>query len=404
MRKQLLVVLLPLLVLIATAETPNAVRDTTTHAALQKVDVMRGNDGISVEMTARGQLLPTVSTLSSPARVLVTLPNTVAATSHNQVSVDSEAVKGVRIGMDGHTPPTTSVVIDLLRACTYELVPGDDGKVVVKLHPVSDSAKTAKPVAAPETAKVPASIHRTALQPVSLHKPAALRTPGPVAVAPAPGEKAAPSASSASDFVFVEPSYQAKTENENRTQPARAITAAAKFVDKPEGSLLPAPSATIQEATQAANATPMQPAVNLAAEQKTQSAQPVSAPEQKYTGEPISVNLKDVDLKDFFRLIHEISGLNVVLDPGNGQGSAQHDTGARHRRHDLHARDARNALRARARGHRVFHRWRRHRRIGSAGGSVRSTEGRPDPRFPVADTLACLLRSRIDAHFPCFER
>jgi type IV pilus assembly protein PilQ len=40
-----------------------------------------------------------------------------------------------------------------------------------------------------------------------------------------------------------------------------------------------------------------------------------SAPNVKYTGDPISVNLKDVDLKDFFRLIHEISGLNVVLDP-----------------------------------------------------------------------------------------
>jgi type IV pilus assembly protein PilQ len=39
------------------------------------------------------------------------------------------------------------------------------------------------------------------------------------------------------------------------------------------------------------------------------------SPEKKYTGDPISVNLKDVDLKDFFRLIHEISGLNVVLDP-----------------------------------------------------------------------------------------
>jgi type IV pilus assembly protein PilQ len=34
-----------------------------------------------------------------------------------------------------------------------------------------------------------------------------------------------------------------------------------------------------------------------------------------YTGEPISVDLRDVDLKDFFRLIHEISGLNIVLDP-----------------------------------------------------------------------------------------
>jgi type IV pilus secretin PilQ/predicted competence protein len=40
-----------------------------------------------------------------------------------------------------------------------------------------------------------------------------------------------------------------------------------------------------------------------------------AAGQTKYTGEPISVNLKDVDLRDFFRLIHEISGLNVVVDP-----------------------------------------------------------------------------------------
>ena len=55
--------------------------------------------------------------------------------------------------------------------------------------------------------------------------------------------------------------------------------------------------------------------MNLAAEQKAQLAQKPAANGAKYTGEPISVNLKDVDLKDFFRLIHEISGLNVVLDP-----------------------------------------------------------------------------------------
>ncbi len=55
--------------------------------------------------------------------------------------------------------------------------------------------------------------------------------------------------------------------------------------------------------------------MNLAAEQKLQLEQKPAASGAKYTGEPISVNLKDVDLKDFFRLIHEISGLNVVLDP-----------------------------------------------------------------------------------------
>ena len=134
MRKQLLVVLLPLLVLTTIGATPSAAIDTTTHATLQKVDVVRGNDGISVEITSRGQMTPTVSTLESPTRVLVSLPNTVAATAQNHLSVDSDGVKGVRIGMDGRTPPTTSVVIDLLSACTYELLPASDGKVIVRLH------------------------------------------------------------------------------------------------------------------------------------------------------------------------------------------------------------------------------------------------------------------------------
>jgi len=89
-------------------------------------------------------------------------------------------------------------------------------------------------------------------------------------------------------------------------------------VERPEGSLLPAPSAAMQgeqssaPAASSPTAPVIQPAVNLAAEQK---AHQPAASGPKFTGEPISVNLKDVDLKDFFRLIHEISGLNVVLDP-----------------------------------------------------------------------------------------
>ena len=66
MRKQLLVVLLPLLMLVlvgAAAETQNTGTGATTHATLQKVNVVRGDDGISVEITARGQVTPKVSTL-----------------------------------------------------------------------------------------------------------------------------------------------------------------------------------------------------------------------------------------------------------------------------------------------------------------------------------------------------
>jgi type IV pilus assembly protein PilQ len=89
-------------------------------------------------------------------------------------------------------------------------------------------------------------------------------------------------------------------------------------VERPAGSLLPEASGSLQAAQQsgaapAPAASAIEPAVNLAAEQKAKTHTTASGP--KYTGEPISVNLKDVDLKDFFRLIHEISGLNVVLDP-----------------------------------------------------------------------------------------
>ncbi len=92
---------------------------------------------------------------------------------------------------------------------------------------------------------------------------------------------------------------------------ARAQEAAARFSDKTAVELLPVSA----HAAQAQSQSQPTPAVNLAAEQKAQSGQAPVSVGPKYTGEPISVNLKDVDLKDFFRLIHEISGLNVVLDP-----------------------------------------------------------------------------------------
>ena len=327
MRKQLLAVWLPLLILalVAGAEAQSTSTGADTRATVQKVDVMHADDGISVEITARGQVTPKLSTLGSPARVLVTLPNTVAATVQNHISVGSDGVKGVRIGTDGHEPPTTSVVIDLVQACQYELLPGGDSKIIVKLHPAA--------VKASATAPAPAKLQTTAstVAPASVGIAVAVSHPilaagsssvGPVAapVAAPADDKTSKQTASATNFAFVEPSYQQKKADEKQisdeTASDRATGAAAKFVDKPEGDLLPTPSAAMQpQAGQATSLQPIQPAVNLAAEGKGEShlVSPITAP--KYTGEPISVNLKDVDLKDFFRLIHEISGLNVVLDP-----------------------------------------------------------------------------------------
>ena len=331
MRKQLLAVWLPLLILalVAGAEAQSTSTGADTRATVQKVDVMHADDGISVEITAHGQVTPKLSALGSPARVLVTLPNTVAATVQNHISVGSDGVKGVRIGTDGHEPPTTSVVIDLVQACQFELLAAGDNRIIVKLHPAA--AKTSAKADAPAPAKlqttastvVPASVTPTVAvsHPVAVPaSPIAVPTAAPATVVA--DDKTSKQTASATNFAFVEPSYQQKKADDkataDETAPTdRAAGAAAKFVDKPEGDLLPTPSAAMQpqQSGQAGALQPIQPAVNLAAEGKGEShlVSPISAP--KYTGEPISVNLKDVDLKDFFRLIHEISGLNVVLDP-----------------------------------------------------------------------------------------
>ncbi|HEX4427374.1 MAG TPA: type IV pilus secretin PilQ [Terriglobales bacterium] len=304
MRKQLLGVSLPLLlvVLMAAAETQSTGTETK-HATLQKVNVVQGEDGITLEITARGAVTPKLSTLTSPARLVLDLPNTALATTTGRINVARDGVQDVRIGSDRQASPTSRIVIDLDHACKYELAPSDDNKIVLKLHSGMSVAKIAKPVPAPIV--------------VAASKAPVASEPAPV-LAPVSDSKSAQVVSAASTFVVVEPTFKPKTSSE--TTPvasgpsARVIEAASKFVEKPDTNLLPTASAAMQPQAAPATGT-FQPAVNLAAEQKAQLQQQPAAMGPKYTGEPISVNLKDVDLKDFFRLIHEISGLNVVLDP-----------------------------------------------------------------------------------------
>ena len=121
------------------------------------------------------------------------------------------------------------------------------------------------------------------------------------------------------DFAFVEPKYSVKdAKQDDKAAPpaAKAEQAAGRFADKTAAELVAtSANAALGQTAANGNGQGIQPAVNLAAEQKIQMEQKPAVNGAKYTGEPISVNLKDVDLKDFFRLIHEISGLNVVLDP-----------------------------------------------------------------------------------------
>jgi type IV pilus secretin PilQ/predicted competence protein len=321
MRKQLLGLLVPLLtfVLIAAAADMTG-KGVAAGAALQRLEVAHSQDGLRVEFKAKGTLAPRVSTLDSPARIVVDFPNTVMGTAQSRISVDSDGVKDVRAGMDGHVPPNTRVVIDLDLAggalagsSQHELVAGPDGSFVLNIHDTvvahrqpAPAAKSVAASAAPKLVLASASVTSAPVVPAATTS---------VASTPAPAENAQKPA----DFAFVEPKYSIKDskQDDKTVQPAaKAQEAAGRFADKTAAELVAMnTNAALGQAAGNGNGQGIQPAVNLAAEQKVQMEQKPAMNGAKYTGEPISVNLKDVDLKDFFRLIHEISGLNVVLDP-----------------------------------------------------------------------------------------
>jgi type IV pilus assembly protein PilQ len=311
MRKQQAIIFVSLLlmgVVAAAAQAPNQ---------LDRINVIRDAENVRIEMTASGAVTPKLSKLDSPARLVVDLPETVMATGQSQIAIDTAGIKGVRIGMNGQAHPTTRVVVDLERACAYELTPGPAGKLVLTLH--GNSAAQPKTVATESATPV--------THPMSPFSPRVMdlrSAPKAATAATKPTQK-----SSANDYVFLEPTYQAKNDPKpelkgavltSADQPTvRAQEAAARFSDKTAAELLPVSMHASPQSSSSGNAqssTGIAPAVNLAAEQKQQMAQQgAAAAGPRYTGEPISVNLKDVDLKDFFRLVHEISGLNVVLDP-----------------------------------------------------------------------------------------
>jgi type IV pilus assembly protein PilQ len=269
---------------------------------IRKLAMVRGKNGMDLEIIATGPLAPKVMKLTGPDRLVLDVPNAIPAAAHT-LAVHGDTVKDVRMARYQTKPPVTRIVVDLAHAQDYALVP-DGNRLTLQLRAVDSAAPAQTP------ASTPAAVAEAAPPAETQPAPAAAET----APAPASAAAAAPPASKASDYLYVEPAVQSKPASEvpdAKPAPAepsaRAADAASKFASpQPEVAL-------------SANASMSpQPAMNMALQQQQQQAAatggtPTSKP--RYTGEPISVNLKDVDIKDFFRLIHDISGLNVVLDP-----------------------------------------------------------------------------------------
>ncbi len=254
------------------AQTQEPAGASATASVISSVAITQAAQRASVRVVGAGPLEVHASRVQDPDRLVLDFRGTKLAVHKTVIPGVSAPVRGVRLGQ--YRPDVARVVIDLTAASPYQ-ISRDGLSVVVSFDAGVQSPAATAPVLKAASEKIP--VERPAFRYEMSGPHGAVGRSGNTRkiLAPRfalPGELTQPSVVLAS---FGE-----------RSEPAR-----------------PTPQQAAQQ--QSGNA----------ASTVANSQASVSSTSARYTGEPISVNLKDVDLKDFFRLIHEISGLNVVLDP-----------------------------------------------------------------------------------------
>jgi type IV pilus assembly protein PilQ len=271
---------------------PVAERSTEAPANLRRVvieqvQLTRSGEETQVRVLGNSNLVYHVLKLSHPDRLVLDFEGAHLKTPEKSLPSNLDPVREVRMAQFG--PDVTRVVIDLRESAHFD-VHASGNEVTVAFAPPStpaapSAAAPTNPVKAESVAKRSQPRERRDASQGALVQAVTL----PANLSQSSAALASPAASKLEARVSSK-EVTGKAEEKPAMQPNSGVGAAV------------VPGAPLQ---QQENATP-----------PASAPAPAMGSMAQYSGEPISVNLKDVDLKDFFRLIHEISGLNVVLDPG----------------------------------------------------------------------------------------
>ncbi|MEO8191777.1 MAG: type IV pilus secretin PilQ [Acidobacteriota bacterium] len=199
------------------------------------------------------------------------------------VASEMSASEPVREASKSEAPATQARVAVTEPVPMHEVAPAPAAPVQAASAPVA-------PASAPFPAAEPPTRHAAApLTDSTLHARAdeAIRTAsndGPAAKAPG----------------GIKPSRKA----------SRTTTAPARPATPREEALFEGAAAVLQQEDTGRAAGAGSPAQNAAFQPKT-----ITEAQTQFTGEPISLDLKDADIKDVFRTISQLTQLNIVVDP-----------------------------------------------------------------------------------------
>jgi type IV pilus assembly protein PilQ len=301
---------------------------------LEEVTAEPSAEGVTVRLLADGTIAARDFVLANPPRLVIDLPGVRNTVRRRVFPVSGGLVSRVRISQFQSAPdPITRIVVDLTRPAPYSLYPDGERLAVV----VGEAAQAAAPAAA--TAPAPVIAEVVAPPPVPAVEPAAPPAATDVAAAQpiaqpiaAPAEK--PNAPSRTETFVPPPPAPVDAAPAPVPSSAAGSSVAEPAVRAPEHSPPAVLPPGIREARRSRPSEARKPAARedalfeaaaavLAQQEQTQRAGELTAFQSRtlaegatqFTGEPISLDLKDADIKDVFRTISQFTGLNIVIDP-----------------------------------------------------------------------------------------
>src|SRR6266850_248407 len=241
----------------------------------------------TVVLTADGGLQQEHFELKNPPRLVIDLMGVVDKTPAKTLSIGSGGLSRVRVAQFATRPkPVVRVVLDMSSPRPYAIVPTENGLVVdfteegVR-HALETEPQQVQPVASSLAAETPAE-----------------KTSSAEPTAAEPSTSTPPSDAAANEESPVTPSAE--------KAPLNPLVAEGGV--KIEGQTPRQEVAFVPSGRDSGNVVISQGSSRF-------SSRAISDTGPKYTGKRISLNFKDADLKDVFRLFHEITGYNIVLDP-----------------------------------------------------------------------------------------
>jgi type IV pilus assembly protein PilQ len=270
---------------------------------LEKVEVSGSNDAASVVLIADGALQVKDFVLVNPPRLVLDLAGVRPDTRANKIVAGAGPVVRARISQFRTRPERIArVVLDLDRARPYA-IERDGERLIVRVGEATASRKPA-PAAEASPSRTLVAEKPAAPEPSpTVEEPvrAAASVPAPAPREPAPAEKPI--------MALANPPAETSIPAERR---ARGVLEAKRMPRPPAAAktdkdvLFESAEAMLAQQDTAGS---RQELAN------TYRSKTVGGGDSQYTGEPISLDLKDADIKDVFRTISELTGLNIVIDP-----------------------------------------------------------------------------------------